>query len=368
MTTTGSTRDVSRMHFAGWLAAALLLSFTVHAQTLPRVHVLATGGTIAGVQPDAADAYYRAGTLTAEQLVDSVPQLSRVATLTAEQVANIGSQNMSHEVWRDLAAAVRAAAADEAVDGIVITHGTDTMEETAYFLSLVIDTSKPIVLVGAMRPATAPGADGPANLYDAVTVATHEGARGRGPLIVMNGEIHAARSVTKTNTTAPDTFASPDRGRIGLVLGGTVTFFETGGTTRHTTRSEFNAFDLPVERWPRVAIVYSHAGFDAAVIRSLVGAGFRGLVLAGVGAGNTTDPGIAALRAAIEDGVAIVRSSRVGSGLVERRASPDDPDSDARMGTVAALDLNPQKARILLLLALTRTADPVELQRYFDEY
>ncbi|HSN71181.1 MAG TPA: asparaginase [Steroidobacteraceae bacterium] len=337
------------------------------ADTLPRVHVLATGGTIASVQPDEADAYYRAA-LSGEQLVDAVPQLARVAKLTAQQVANIGSQNMSNQVWRDLAAAVRSAAADDAVDGIVITHGTDTMEETAYFLSLVIDATKPIVLVGAMRPATAPGADGPANLYDAVTVATHEGARGRGPLIVMNGEIHAARGVTKTNTLAPDTFASPDRGRIGVVQSGEARWFETAGTTRHTTRSEFAGFDAPLDEWPRVAIVYSHANFDGTPIRTLAANDYDGVVLAGVGEGNTSDPGIEAIRAAIASGVAVVRSSRVGSGFVTRRDSPDDPDSDAKIGSVAALDLNPQKARILLMLALTRTKDSAALQRYFDEY
>lgn len=368
MTITALARRTSRTHLVRWLAAAaLLVTFRVDADTLPRIHVLATGGTIASVQPDEADAYYRTG-LTGEQLISAVPQLARIATLTAQQVANIGSQNMSNQVWRELATAVRSAAADDSVSGIVITHGTDTMEETAYFLSLVIDAAKPIVLVGAMRPATAPGADGPANLYDAVTVATSEAARERGPLIVMNGEIHAARGVTKTKTLAPDTFASPDRGRIGVVHAGNVTFFATGGTTRHTTRSEFNAFDLPIERWPRVAVVYSHAGFDPSVIRSLVGAGFQGLVLAGVGAGNTTDAALDAIRAAIGDGVAVVRSSRVGSGFVERRESADDPDSDARVGTIAALDLNPQKARILLMLGLTRTDEPARLQRYFNEY
>jgi len=330
------------------------------------VYILATGGTIAGSQPAAGNTYYRPA-LSAEDLVRSVPGLGELADIHTEQIANIGSETMSHDIWLKLATRIETLLAGDEADGVVVTHGTDTLEETAYFLSLVVHSDKPVVLVGAMRPASANGADGPANLYNAVALAADPRTSGRGPLVVINDEIHYAREATKTNTLRPDAFESPNRGRAGVIHAGEVRFFNSN-TARHSVRSEFSLEGLSEQELPDVAIVYSHAGYGDGVIRHLVEGGVDGIVLAGVGAGNTTDAARAALSEAVSEGVAVVRSSRVGSGLVERSSSPDDPASDARLGFIAAQELNPQKARILLMLGLTRTRDAAVLQRFFDEY
>lgn len=333
--------------------------------TLPVIAVLATGGTIAGAQADATSAGYKAGALPVSHLLEAVPQLATLAEIRAEQVASVGSQNMSHEVWACLARRIEALCADDAVQGIVITHGTDTLEETAYFLSLVVHTAKPLVLVGAMRPATALGAEGPANLYKAVALAGSDQAGGRGPLVVMNEDIHYAREVQKIASAGINAFASPNRGRAG-VMHGTRPVFYSRNTTRHTVNSEFSLQALDAAGWPRVDIVYAHAGMDGRLIERLVeGEGASaGLVLAGVGDGNATDAAIAALSHAAGRGVAVVRASRTGSGLVGRAVEVDD----ARLGFVAAGELSPQKARILLMLALSVSRDPAQWQRCFDEY
>src|ERR1043166_4767340 len=197
------------------LLIALVLGLVPVTWALPRIKVLATGGTIAGAQATQADAGYKSGTFSVDELIKAVPQLKNIAELSGEQVANIGSQTMNHEVWLKLAKRVNEVLAGD-TDGVVITHGTDTMEETAYFLSLVVSSDKPIVLVGSMRPATAIGADGPANLYNAVALAADPKAGGRGPLVVLNDTIHYAREAQKTHTTHLDTFKSPNRGPAGV--------------------------------------------------------------------------------------------------------------------------------------------------------
>jgi L-asparaginase len=268
---------------------------------------------------------------------------------------------MNEAVWRQLAARAQAAADDPAITGVVITHGTDTMEETGYFLNLVVRTAKPVVLVGAMRPATAISADGPMNLYNAVAVAAQPVSAGRGVLVVANDEIHFAREVAKTNTTQVGTFKSPNRGLAGLVHNGRLHFF--GPTVRrHTADSEFAP--LPVAALPRVDIIYAYAGLGPELIEAAVRAGARGLVIAGVGDGNMSAPALAACTAAARAGVAVVRASRTGGGVVERNIEVDD---DAA-GFVTAEELNPQKARVLLMLGLTRTTDAAALQRLFTVY
>jgi len=331
-------------------------------QALPVIAVLATGGTIAGAQADATAAGYKAGSFSVGDLLAAVPQLAGLADIRAEQVANVGSQNMTHDVWRALAQRVDALCADASVAGIVITHGTDTLEETAYFLSLVIQHDKPVVLVGAMRPATALGAEGPANLYNAVALARHPDARGRGPLVVMNEDVHYAREIQKIASAGISAFASPNRGRAGVMHGGVPCFYSRN-TTTHTAQSEFSLALLEKAGWPRVDIVYAHANLQADVIAFIAGKA-DGIVLAGVGDGNATDLAVEALTRAAADGVAVVRSSRTGSGLVARDVELDD----AALGFAAARDLNPQKARILLMLALCITRDPAAVQGYFDRY
>src|SRR6476646_4274166 len=183
------------------LVSAAIWAVAPAAWALPRIKVLATGGTIAGAQTTQADAGYKSGAFSVDDLIKAVPQLKNIAVLSGEQVANIGSQTMNHEVWLKLAARVNDVLSSEDTDGVVITHGTDTMEETGYFLSLVVKSEKPVVLVGSMRPATAISADGPINLYNAVALAGNPEAKGRGPLVVLNDTIHDAREAQKTHTT-----------------------------------------------------------------------------------------------------------------------------------------------------------------------
>lgn len=327
--------------------------------SLPRIHLLATGGTIAGAHTGGRS--YAAATLTAEALVAAVPQLAGLARISTEQVAGIASQDMDEQVWRQLAARTQAALDEPAVAGAVITHGTDTMEETAYFLNLVLRTAKPVVLVGAMRPATAISADGPMNLYNAVAAAVHPAAAGRGVLVVANDEIHFAREIAKTNTTQLATFRSPNRGLAGLVNTGRVHWFGPA-PRRHTAESEFAA--APPAALPPVEIIHAHAGMGRTLIDAAVRAGAQGLVIAGVGNGNLAAPALAAGREAVRAGVAVVRSSRTGGGVVERDIEVDD----SAAGFIAAEELNPQKARVLLMLGLARTRDPAALQALFTTY
>jgi L-asparaginase len=340
--------------------ALLLLASSAHAK--PKIMILATGGTIAGAQASTTEAGYKSGTFSVDDLIKAVPPLKDLADISGEQVANIGSQTMNHEVWLKLAKRINEVLKGD-TDGVVITHGTDTMEETAYFLGLVVKSDKPVVLVGSMRPATAISADGPANLYNAVALAANPDAKGRGPLVVLNDEIHYAHEAQKTNSTALDTFKSPNRGRAGVMNTGKAYFFSQN-TTRHTTKSEFSLDGKEVKDLPWVEIVYSYANFGRDTIDSLVSKGVKGIVLAGVGDGNSTDAAIAALADAAKKGVAVVRATRTGSGLVVRNVEVDDD----KLGFIAAMELNPQKARILLMLGLMKTKDPKALQTLFMEY
>jgi L-asparaginase len=335
------------------------------SRTLPRIRLLATGGTIAGAQTSRHG--YKAAAFSVDALLAAVPQVATLAHIDVEQVAAIGSQDMDDATWVKLAARTQTAIDLPDVAGVVITHGTDTMEETAFFLNLTVHTAKPVVLVGAMRPATAISADGPMNLYNAVAVATHPEARGRGVLVVANDEIHFAREVAKTNTTQVGTFRSTHRGLAGLVNAGRLHLYAPA-MRRHTAQSEFAPLHVAAgagaRPLPRVDIVYAHAGAQRDLIDAAVKAGAQGLVLAGVGDGNLGAPLLAAAAAAAKSGVAVVRSSRTGGGVVERNIEIDDDD----LGFIVADELNPQKARVLLMLALTRTREPRALQEIFFNY
>jgi L-asparaginase len=351
----------TRKSLLSGLACAAMLIFVPAALALPKIKVLATGGTIAGAQTTQADAGYKSGSFSVDDLIKAVPQMTNIAVLSGEQVANIGSQTMNHEVWLKLAASVTEALKNN--DGVVITHGTDTMEETAYFLSLVVKSDKPVVLVGSMRPATAISADGPINLYNGVALAGSPEAKGRGPLVILNDTIHYARESQKTHTTRMDTFHSPNRGIAGMMNTGKA-FFYSMNTTRHTTKSEFSLDGKTVADLPRVDVVYSYANLGGDMIDALVEKGVKGIVLAGVGDGNSTDAAIAALEKAAKKGVAVVRCSRVGSGVVDRNVEINDD----KLGFIAGMELSPQKARILLMLALIKTQDVKKLQEYFYQY
>ena len=328
----------------------------------PKIALLATGGTIAGKQADPNAPGYKAGSFSVEDLLEAVPPLKDVADIDGLQIANIGSQDMHDAIWLKLLRELTKTLDKPDIDGAIITHGTDTLEETAYFLNLTLKSDKPVVLVGSMRPATSISADGPMNIYNAVVVAGSPQAKGRGVLMVMNDEIHYAAEFTKTNTTNPDTMKSPNRGRAGVCDTGQCVYFSPT-EKRHTTKSEFSIGD-DVTELPNVAIVYAHANMGKTLIEAAFNAGAKGIVVAGVGDGNMTDPALEALTQAAKNGVVVVRSSRVGSGVVRRNVEVDDD----KLGFVAAEELNPQKARILLQLALMQTSDSADIQRMFMEY
>jgi L-asparaginase len=325
---------------------------------LPCLSVLATGGTIAGAQ--SGDGGYKSAALSIDSLIAAVPQIQQMAVLELEQVARIGSQDMDDALWLRLARCCQERLDRPEIAGVVITHGTDTMEETAYFLNLVLKSSKPVVLVGAMRPATAISADGPMNLFNAVAIASHPSASGRGVLVVANDEVHFARAISKTNTTQVGTFKSINRGLAALVQQGRVHWFRPPAAG-HTLDTPFRIEELST--LPRVDIVYAHAGMHPTFIEAAQAAGARGIVLAGVGSGNVHAQSLEAARRAASQGIAIVRASRTGGGMVERNVEVDDEES----GFITAGDLNPQKARVLLQVALTHTSSPAAIQELFDQ-
>jgi L-asparaginase len=327
----------------------------------PNIVILATGGTIAGA--GTGGAAYTSGQFKVQDLIAAVPGIDKVAALRGEQVANIGSQDMNDQVWLKLANRANTLLEKSDVDGIVITHGTDTMEETAYFLNLVVKSDKPVVLVGSMRPATAISADGPGNLFDAVAVAADPNARGRGVLVVMNDTVFNARDVVKMNTTSLDTFHAPDRGPSGIVVEGhKVTLYEPTNK-KHTMGSEFSVANL--NELPRVDIIYAHANMDAALIDDAIKDGAKGIVIAGVGDGNMTKQALDAITKAAKQGVVVVRSTRLPSGEVLRNSEVNDD----QLGLVASGELNPAKSRVLLQLALTLPQhSAADVQRIFQQY
>lgn len=328
---------------------------------LPKIKILATGGTIAG-SAEAADKLtdYTAGTMGVESLIAAVPQLSDVAEVSGEQLANIDSCDITSDLWFKLAARCNELMADANVDGIVITHGTDTLEETAYFLNLTVKGDKPIVLTGAMRPATAISADGPLDLLNAVKTAACPDARGQGVLVVMNDIIMAARYATKTSAFKVEAFQAQPYGQLGTIAGGRV-YFEAQVKQRHTAQSAFAGKNYTA--LPRVDIIYTHCDDDGVFVEAALNAGAQGIVYAGSGMGSIHKGAEQALMNAAAQGIAVVRSTRVSEG----RVLPANPKWEAA-GFVSGGNLNPQKARILLQLALTETKDPAKLQQIFDEY
>jgi len=327
---------------------------------LPRIVILATGGTIAGHAADRARSMeYVSGALGANELLAAVPGLLSRAHIECETVASIGSEHMTDGIWLSLAVAVTRQLSRDDVAGVVVLHGTDTMEETAYFLNLVVHTEKPVVMTGAMRPANAVSADGNANLLNSVILAATPEAGGKGVLVCLNDSIGAARDVVKTNTTNLSAFASPVFGELGIIAGGVPVFYRSP-VRLHGMASEFSVDTLA--ELPRVEIIYGHAGQRPELVDAAVGFGARGLVHAGVGMGNVHNDVIGALERAAKSGVPVVCSSRTGSGMV----LPNGKLS--RHGFITADTLNPQKARVLLRLALTKTTDAPTIQRYFDIY
>lgn len=352
----------------GALALLLLLPSALQAkevetqQKLANVVILATGGTIAGAGAGAANsATYQAAKVGIEQLIAGVPELSQLANVRGEQVMQIASESITNDNLLQLGRRVAELADSNDVDGIVITHGTDTLEETAYFLNLVEKTDKPIIVVGSMRPGTAMSADGMLNLYNAVAVASSKDARGKGVLVTMNDEIQSGRDVSKMINIKTEAFKSA-WGPLGMVVEGKSYWFRLPAK-RHTMDSEFDI--KTIKSLPDVEIAYSYGNVSDTAYKALAQSGAKAIIHAGTGNGSVSSRVVPALQALRNDGVHIIRSSHVNAGgfVLRNAEQPDD-----KYDWVVAHDLNPQKARILAMVALTKTNDSKELQRMFWEY
>jgi L-asparaginase len=328
---------------------------------LPRVKILATGGTIAGAGTSADKAGYKAGALPIDDLLNAVPQIHKIATVTGEQISSIGSQDMSIEVWIKLNKRINEIFEKNEADAIVITHGTDTKEETGFFLNLTLRYDKPVVLTGSMRAATAISADGPKNLYDAVAVAASPASKGRGPIVVFSENIYDARDIVKTNSTHMEPYTAPNAGPIGQVYDSKVFYYQVS-----TRKSDKNTpFDIAgITKLPRVEIVLMYADANPSYIYALINEKVDGIVIAGVGNGNFNKAYYDAIDKAVKSGIIVCRATRCTGG----RVVLEDEVDDATLGTIVSDDLNPYKARILLMLGLTKTKDKKQLQQYFFEY
>lgn len=329
---------------------------------LPKVVLLATGGTIAGTGATSTTTVgYQAAKLPVESLISAVPELKNIANITGEQVLQIASENMTNEGLLKIAKRVNEVLAQPDVNGVVITHGTDTLEETAYFLNLVTKSRKPVVVVGAMRPATALSADGPLNLYNAVAIAGSPEAVGKGVFVSLNDQISAAREVTKTNTTSLNTFQAHDIGYLGYVELGKPYFYRMP-IRKHTVATPFEVSTLT--SLPQVDIIYGYGNNRPVMLNAAIADGAKGIVYAGVGNGSIPVQLEPAAIAASKKGIIIARSSRTGAGRVVRNGEEKDDEN----GFIVTDNLTPQKARLLLMLGLTITSDPQKLQEMFYTY
>ena len=348
------------------LIALLLLTLAVPAwaqSPLPRVHMVATGGTISNRD---------GGRLTAEELARSMPGLERAATLTYEQFLNVASSQISLQQWLQLARRVNELlAADKDLAGVVVTSGTDTLEETAFFLHLTVRDPRPVVVVGSMRNPSTLGYEGAANLLEAVRVAAAPAARGKGVLVVLNDEINSARDVTKTDALRLQTFRSPTHGLLGVVDRDRVVFFREI-LQKHTAKSEFDVSSLTA--LPRVDVVMVYQGATADVIKAIVDLGAKGIVMATAGAGATSGDQNAGLEYAAEKGVFVVTATRTGAGRIApgggggAGTTPTPAQLRRRAFSISSEDHTPVKSRILLMLALAKTQNRDEIQRIFSEY
>ena len=331
------------------------LTCSVSAASLPKVKVFTTGGTIQGAGPARNEVanYKGDGSLvTGKMILDDLPEANKVADITLEETAAVASANT--KILIQLANEISDWLQRPDTSGAVVTHGTATMEETAYFLNLTVRSDKPVVVVGAMRPFMAISRDGPLNLYNAIRVAADPEARDLGVMVLLNDEIHASRDVTKTNTERVSTFVSRDLGPLGFADSDRIVFYRKL-LYRHTHKSEFDVSKLT--DLPRVDIAYGYQEGGREAVDAFVAAGARGIVL------DDGAPGFGpAIQEGRQKGVVFVQSDRKGSGRVMESARA------AERGVVTADNLNAQKSRELLRLALTRTTDIKEIQRIFDEY
>ena len=333
------------------------------SQNLPRVIVLSTGGTIAGEQPNTEKAGYLSGKIPIDVLLKNIPSINQKAKVSGEQIAAIGSYDMTVDIWLKLARRINEIFDKNEADGVVITHGTDTQEETAYFLNLTVQSNKPVVLTGSMRPATAISSDGSKNLYDAIIVASDSSSKGKGVMVCFNESIFDAKNVVKTNTTSVNAFSSPNTGSIGQVYDGSV-FYNAQIVNKHGGSTAFDISKL--DSLPNVEIVYAYAGASNAAINALITSNVAGIIIAGTGNGSFDKDILESVKNAVNKGIKVVRSSRVVSGKVPIQYVGAFDDS--KLGTMASDNLNPQKARILLMLALTVTKNNQKIQEMFLMY
>lgn len=326
-----------------------------------KIYVLATGGTIAGASEDnTATTGYKAGSIGIKKLIAAVPEIYDIADIDGEEIASIDSKDMTEEIALRLVRRTNELLAFSDYDGIVITHGTDTLEETAYLLSLLTCTEKPIVLTGAMRPATAISADGPLNLLDAVRVAVSDKARNMGVLVVTNNQINGAHDVTKTHTTAVDTFKSPNGGALGAVNDGIVRFY-----CRPLKSHLPNSLGLSqnIKQLPKVVILYAHSGDNGEMVELACQNDVKGIVYAGMGNGSIPAKVLEKFKQARKQHIAIVRSTRSFSGAVTKAEAEYE-----NLGIIASFELNPAKARILLQLGLYQNLTNDKLKELFKDY
>jgi L-asparaginase len=397
---THAYRNPLRQSTTARLLAFCLLTGSLAAQALPKVRVFATGGTISGYSANRDDQYrYRSGSIPPDKIIADLPEVGKIADLSYDEIAETGSGGINTKILLTLAKHINEWLAQPESTGAVVTHGTVTLEETAYFLNLVIHSDKPVVVVGAMRPFTSISRDGPLNFYNAVRIAADPEAKGMGVMTMLNEEIQASRDGTKGNTERVNTFISRDAGPIGYADEDRIVFYRKL-LYRHTYKSEFNVDNLT--DLPKVDIVYGYQEGDRGAIDGLIANGAKGIILDDSSTGNGP-----AMRDAVGKGVVFVQSDRKGSGRVLESgggggagagrvgrtppagapgASPAAAPPTAAPGagrpaggpgggfggprpiTITADNLNAQKARILLRVALTETSDPRELQRIFLEY
>lgn len=344
------------------ILSILLFSNQVFAKNdLKNIFIIGTGGTISGSGESEIEAKYSPSKININEIIKSSPNITNIANVKSEQVFQEASQNFNHKHWIILAKKVNELLKKRSVDGIVITHGTDTLEETAYFLNLVINSKKPIVFVGSMRPSTALSADGPLNLYNAVALASDKKSYGKGVLVLMNDKIFSARDVKKTHTTNVDSFSSNSFGELGQAYFGEIDiYYQT--TKKHTYRGEFkiNDFDDSI----KADIIYIYTNFDHTIIDNLIASNTNAIIVAGVGDGNVSAETLEKLKIASEKGILIVRSSRLDSGKVIKNVEIADDE----YGFAVANNLSPQKARILAILALSKTKNIKKIQEIFNSY
>ncbi len=329
----------------------------------PKVAFIGTGGTISslGTNPLDLQEYAASGTMMhADEILARFPETGLVADVLPVRYRNVPSPAVGYPEWRELVRLCDALVADHAdLAGIVIGHGTATLEETAYFLGLTLKVPVPVVVVGAQRPASALSTDAGLNLVNAIRVAGSPESRGMGVLVVLNDEIQAARDVTKTATLRMQTFRTADFGVLGHADGDAVAYYRRP-VRRAAPDTEFDCRSL--DELPRVDVAYAYAGADGAAVSAFVAAGARGIVSAGFAPGFIPPGQVAALTEAAKAGVVVVQSTRAGSGRTFRTSRM------RRAGFLIADNLTPQKARILLALALTVTSDPAEIERIFRTY